>query len=873
MKTVRTATLMVTTALSTLALAGAALAQAAPAASPSDGVDVLADVVVTATRQADTVNRVPLSVSAVTQRSLDQQGIKTVQDLGRTVPALTILNNNNSMTPTLTIRGIYANTGAATTGVYLDDTSLTKRQVSGSGGNTNGNGTPVPPLFDLERVEVLRGPQGTLYGGSSQGGTVRFITPTPSLTTWSGNARLEGSLTHTGDPSYEAGLAIGGPIVKDKLGFRLSGFTRHQGGYIDHADIFNGGRITRSDTNTEKTGSVRGVLMWAPTERARVTIAGYAARDVQDDSNQFYLPMKTTVTTPQLCFDTRRQFGTAPAPTAAVTCPAGVVPGQTVGGIYTRPSSTYGPFNLGEYQTIYTFDLPSTTSLETLSGTVDYEFDAFSVKSITSYIHDKTSAFTYDTSQVGNFQSGGPGVSAGLQVLNSLPQFPPQGATGYFGPVNFRNGVTEEIRIASPGDARPISWVAGVYYSRIKGVQTYDNFENLDVLTASLFGITTAQRYGNPLLPNGSAAFRYQSLVDTELAAFGEANWYITNRLKLTAGVRYSSEQFSFYQAFYGPLSGFNVPTTANGGLTNGVQKEKPVTPKVGLQFNFTDNNLVYVSAAKGFRPGGVNGPLSAFLCTGLAQQGLTPSDLPSQFNSDTVWSYEGGTKLRLFGNRMQLNASAFHIDWKGVQLQVSTTGCGQTYVLNAGSAQSEGFDLQAQGRIVKGLTASLALGYTKAAYTADAFGPTPKNGATATKVVSKGDVFPIPPWTATFGAQYDFEVSAAMNGYVRADYQFTSRYFRGLGPGPNGYAPDSRQASPTSIVNIRAGVSKGDWDINVFVKNLLEENAYTSLGGGRSGCAAATGAACSTYTNFNPLFTASTFRPREIGAQAAYRF
>src|SRR6201999_3298337 len=109
----------------------------------------------------------------------------------------------------------------------------------------------------------------------------------------------------------------------------------------------------------------------------------------------------------------------------------------------------------------------------------------------------------------------------------------------------------------------------------------------------------------------------------------GEAIPSRTSKFKLTAGLRYSSEEFTFYQVFYGPLSGFNVPTAANGGLTNGGGKKNPLTPKFGATYTLTDNDLVYVTVAKGFRPGGVNGPLSAQLCTGLGQQGLAPSDLP----------------------------------------------------------------------------------------------------------------------------------------------------------------------------------------------------------------------------------------------------
>ncbi len=128
----------------------------------------------------------------------------------------------------MSIRGIrQTSSTAATTGFYLDETALQKRAAAGFGSQ---NGTPVPPLFDLERIEVLRGPQGTLFGGGSEGGTIRYIQPEPGLTDYSSYARAQWMQTKGGDPSYEAGVAVGGPIVDDKLGFRASVFARKNGG-------------------------------------------------------------------------------------------------------------------------------------------------------------------------------------------------------------------------------------------------------------------------------------------------------------------------------------------------------------------------------------------------------------------------------------------------------------------------------------------------------------------------------------------------------------------------------------------------------------------------------------------------------------------
>src|ERR1700761_2580624 len=218
------ALLLVSTALTVSGLASAAFAQAAAAPSSSNAIE---EVVVTATRQTSTVNKVALSVSAVTQKSLDQQGVRNVADLATQVPGFTFRTSGGDNNPQLTMRGVGGNaiTGtsgsAPTTGVYLDDLPMMKRNANGL---LTGSGSPLPLLYDLDRVEILRGPQGTLYGGSSEGGTLRFITPNPSLTTYSGSARLGASTISGGGIGDEEGIALGGPVVEDKLGFRVSGF-------------------------------------------------------------------------------------------------------------------------------------------------------------------------------------------------------------------------------------------------------------------------------------------------------------------------------------------------------------------------------------------------------------------------------------------------------------------------------------------------------------------------------------------------------------------------------------------------------------------------------------------------------------------------
>src|SRR6185312_14390164 len=273
--------LFATSAFGVIAFASAAFAQ--PETTNSRALE---EVVVTATRQTSTVNKVALSVSAVTQKALDQQGIRSVADLSTQVPGFTFRVTGGDSIPQLSLRGIGGNAiastsgGAPTTGVYIDDIAMQKRNLNGA---TSGSGTPVPLLYDLDRIEVLRGPQGTLYGGSSEGGTIRFITPQPSLTTYSGTARVGWSTMQGGGQGNEEGLALGGPLVQDKLGFRISGYRKDNPGWVDNFSEYDGHQFA-SNVNWGNDYSLRGALLWQITPSFKATLSVFHQMDYSNDT-------------------------------------------------------------------------------------------------------------------------------------------------------------------------------------------------------------------------------------------------------------------------------------------------------------------------------------------------------------------------------------------------------------------------------------------------------------------------------------------------------------------------------------------------------------------------------------------------------------
>src|SRR5580700_8902872 len=185
-----------------LGLVSAAVAHADTATEEAGGP--LQEIVVTATRHEESLSKVPISVTALTQEAMDIRGIKDIQDVARFTPGVRI---DNTGTNNIAIRGISSSGGAGTTGIYIDDTPIQIRALAFNPDDT------LPKSFDMDRIEVLRGPQGTLFGAGSEGGTVRYITTQPSLTKSSLYSRSEVSSTEYGDPSYETGAAIGGPLV------------------------------------------------------------------------------------------------------------------------------------------------------------------------------------------------------------------------------------------------------------------------------------------------------------------------------------------------------------------------------------------------------------------------------------------------------------------------------------------------------------------------------------------------------------------------------------------------------------------------------------------------------------------------------------
>ncbi|MEO5597645.1 MAG: TonB-dependent receptor plug domain-containing protein, partial [Novosphingobium sp.] len=244
------------------------------------------EILVTATRRTSALSRTPISVVAKGREELDAQGVRSIADIASITPGISFGQSSvqyGTGQTSISIRGVDSQSGIPTTGIYIDDTPVqTRVGVSPSLGNA------YPQVFDLERVEVLRGPQGTLFGSGSVGGSVRFILPKPSYDTLSLYARSELATTRNGAASYEAGFAVGAPIVDGKIGFRGSVWARRDGGYIDQLDPYTG-QLVKKDTNYSNAFSARLALGFRPSESLTLTPSIFYQKEFIADGARFEL--------------------------------------------------------------------------------------------------------------------------------------------------------------------------------------------------------------------------------------------------------------------------------------------------------------------------------------------------------------------------------------------------------------------------------------------------------------------------------------------------------------------------------------------------------------------------------------------------------
>ena len=744
------------------------------APTPATGGE-LEEVVVSAEKRESTVQRTPVSITAITGAELEARGITDLVSVAQSTPGISFKTAGPGQTE-FEMRGLTSSGGfSPTVGFYVDDAPLTAPAQA-----FQGKVVIDPDLFDLNRVEVLRGPQGTLYGSGSMGGTIKLVTNKPVLNEFQSSAQAIGSRTTHGGGNGGANGMVNLPLLTDRAALRLVGTYRWNDGWID--------RVVLSPFPLETPSAARGDILSAPVEmRARGVnwqrvVGGRAALLLQ-------LGDRLTIT-PSVLVQKISQGGPN-----TIDNPPGTV------------LAHFSPFDVRE---------PFSDMFTLYTGTIAYAFDQFRIDSVTSRWY-RSEAQDQD-------------ISESLQILFGFPGYTLQDGGVGGGPITETDATSqfsEEIRITSIGDS-PFQWLIGGFYSDYNSnsrfYSVYDGF-------VSFFATNILSIIDQPI------SIRQK-------AVFGEASYQITPALKATVGLRWYSYRSAETTTESGIATAASGPGiyTANTGASN-----SGTNPKVNLAYTLSEDALLYLTAAKGFRPGSGNqpvplsGPLQCVTGPGnLESLGLTAA--PSAFDPDTLWSYELGEKWRFLDRRFVVNSAIYYEDWSKVQQQVSLA-CGFSFTANAGTAGIYGAEVEATAALTPNLTVSQSLAYTHATYT---------KSVQETGTTSGQQILDVPKLTASTSVNYKWPLSANYNVVAR----LTNNY---IGPMQD-ITFTRNNIAGYDLVNARLGLEAQRWSVDLFADNLTDRLAQ--------------------LTNFNALSAnvpqfnrVAIAQPRTVGIDLKYRF
>jgi outer membrane receptor protein involved in Fe transport len=803
------------------------------------------DIVVTALKRATSIQQTPISISAVTSDSLVRQNITDSNALGRVAPSLVINEGSNGGSRVI-IRNLYA-TGEPLVGLYYDEVPL-----SGTGGVSNDAGGTLPGLrlFDVERAEVLRGPQGTLYGASSMGGTIRVIFAKPKLDRYEG--AIDGQTSNVDGSGGAFGYQLNGmvnlPILEDVAAARVVGFYEKQPGFVDNSllgfrninesESFGGRLTVRVKPTDDITLDLLGVYQKRDGARSDWNYTNYQLTGRRYDQ-------QVLIQQPQT--DELKLFG------ATLNWDFGFAT-LTATGSYSERSLEYS-FDytnfFSRYQTVN--DTRGLVPAYTGAGTAIPGYARFQSDCLGGYVQRTT--------------CDGAGYQALVNSYGNQSTYQPQ----------TNKTSTEEIRLAD--DAHALKWTVGLYHSYRKNF-TRSILERADPVTG-------LQNYPNGFASStalivGVNTTGLDRTIDDRLeqvAGFAELTWDVTDALSLTAGGRY-------FKYMKDTTSEVLVPSYIAGNrrqdpLTSGGD-EKGTLLKFGVDYQLNRDVMFYATAAQGYRPGGVN-------------QALGLPSYAASYSSDSVWSYEAGVKTTWLDRKVVVNLDAFRMDWDGMQISASFNNAFGFITNSSSAARIQGIELDTSFYPIDRLSFRLSGSYIDAKLQGDQGLPSgitqcpipfvPGTTGCATVAAGrKGDTIPYSPkWTAQSSLDYSVPLEDDLEVIYHADLSYRSKslttydlpryaaaYPNGPGGTPGGAALYTLPGFAT--VGLRMGLEKdgGRWGIYMFANNVFNTIGLTSLTNGQ---ASATQLAQSyNGTLIRPNFVQAS-PPRVIGLQATVRF
>jgi iron complex outermembrane recepter protein len=715
--------------------AGTAVAAAQPAA-PEAASAALGEVVVTARRTVEKASDVPIALSVVSPQALNQTGAFTLEDLQALTPSFTAYQSN-PRNASIGIRGIGVSSAAdgldTSVGVYVDNVYLGRP------------GMALEDLIDIDQIEVLRGPQGTLFGRNSAAGVLNVTTKKPSFT-YGADAEVS-----VGNYGYnQERLSLTGPLVDGLLAFRLTAFNTHRDG-----DLTN--TTTGIPGNSVGREGARLQLLYTPSSNLSVRFIGEYSNENDTccvSSIKTVLPASTTAATAR----TLKAFAELGyTPTASLESTANNSPQDMR--TNQHAFSVQVDWNLG-WANFTSISAERYWYFNPLQDSDNTPLDIIQVNVATTHDFQYSQEFRL-ASNPGrfNWQAGVYLFDQNLRDHYILNQFGSQAGAFY----------TDYLRTTTP--------------------------------TAAAVSIATGSQYiGDTRAVTESAA------------AFGQANYELTDRLTLTGGVRYT------YDDKHGVTNTSNVGTpytaTAIPFHYDIHADDGNVSWLASAAYKVTTDGLVYLSYSTGYQSAGLN--LNSYVTNGVSLV-LQP---------ERVRDWEVGWKQALFEHRLTLNLDGFWTNLSGLQANIYPTNGAKSYLANVGDVLSRGIEAEATLTPVKGLTLSANGSYNDAHYTSYTNAPCPVGGAAVCNLTGK-PVYEAPRYIANALAEYRFRLGEKLEPYVVAQYAYRSFAY--------GTVDDGRltRIPGYPLLNGRVGTTFGEgrYDIAAWVENGLNKVYFMNLG------------------------------------------
>ena len=719
----------------TLALASISVGWLAPpGATLAQQADELAEVLVTATKRDSVAQKTPMSITVIGPEVLSTNHIDDFTDFAFLIPGLTDTDAGPG-NKRYALRGLQS-PGEPEVALYYDEIP-----ISGLPGGSLDTGASQPDLklWDVDRIEILRGPEGTLYGNGSEGGAIRIISKRPDLAKLEGAIQVVGSVTDNGAGSYGTSLMVNLPIVDSKLAIRAAFYDRDAGGYIDVIPRANIGipQLARHNTNDERTRGGRASISFQLADNWNLTGIMYYQRLLTGSSFETY---------PSYATPGDRYVSAAFVQT----------PWLDESHMYNVISQTDLPwarvFVTGSYQ------------LRRVSNNLD----------TTRYV---LSLFGCSVTTWAKTCFGPPIVPADSASLESVSAW------------------SGEARLVSSMPSR-FHWTLG---AALQNAQTY--------------------RYGQvaPVNANGYTEYdpstgdaeerlfaRQNRDVFDQYSLFGNASYELVKGLEGDAGLRWfhsyrTDQQIIVQQFFPGEPTG---PEPFQAFEQGALFKSFELSYALGL------DALSYVQAAQGFRAGGPNYP-----------GGFTLTAPP--YKADSVWNYEIGTKLSFFGNRLHWNTAVFDIEWSNLQVLLPTALF--SFISNAGSARSDGFESELNAELSKNFELIAGLTYNAARLV----GAQPISSAPASQLRAGDKLAGVPEWTGTLEFSYKQSLGARYVIIGRLDTSYQSGRSSVVPPQSPAYFTSKAYA----LVNLHLNLDRKDgWGVALNIDNLFNKFAELSV-------------------------------------------